>query len=52
MEERLEYLAASAFRFLPAEATADEMRQLHARILSGESVDVTVDVDQVELFGT
>lgn len=35
-----EYVAASAFRFMEKEATADLMRSVHAQILAGESVAI------------
>lgn len=36
----IEYLAASSFRFLSAESSADEMRGVYERILAGECVDL------------
>lgn len=39
-ELSLEYLAASSFRFAGVGATIEQMRRVHERILSGESVDV------------
>ncbi len=36
-----EYLATSAFRFLPKDANEDLMRKTYERVLAGESVDLT-----------
>lgn len=49
-DERLDYLAASAFRFLPKDTPEDEMRSVHGRILAGESVKLKTPHRQVELF--
>ncbi len=37
-EERLDYLAASAFRFLPRETAPDRLREVFDKILNGETV--------------
>lgn len=37
-EERLDYLAASVFRFLPKDTTDERLREAHARVAAGESV--------------
>lgn len=39
-DERLEYLAASAFRFLPEIETASKITEVYERITGGERVDV------------
>ena len=40
-EEKLDYLAASAFRFLPHGFSDDELRSVYARILAGDIVDMS-----------
>lgn len=40
-EERLDYMAASAFRFMDVPATRDEMKSVYRRVLSGERVDLS-----------
>jgi DNA modification methylase len=40
-EERSEYLAASVFRFLPESLPEDEVTRIHARILAGETIDIS-----------
>lgn len=39
-DNRLDYLAASAFRFLPSGTPVETMRMLHDRIVAGEEVDL------------
>ncbi|HEV2197298.1 MAG TPA: site-specific DNA-methyltransferase [Candidatus Acidoferrum sp.] len=39
-EERLDYLATSAFRFLPDSSSEEEARTVHAQILAGETIDI------------
>ncbi|MGO6749541.1 site-specific DNA-methyltransferase [Rhizobium ruizarguesonis] len=51
-EERLDYLAASAFRFLPKETEPDLLREAFLKIESGAPVDVTDYCAQTNLkFG-
>ncbi|MBI4371843.1 MAG: site-specific DNA-methyltransferase [Elusimicrobia bacterium] len=49
LDDRLDYLAASAFRFLPRDATATEMKSVYGRIASGEAVSLRTPGRQVEL---
>ncbi len=49
-EERIDYLAASAFRFLPKGSDCDTMKSIYERICSGESVELTDFTQQTELF--
>lgn len=49
IDMELEYLAASAFRFMPG-ASEDEMRSAHARILGGESMEIVGALPQTTLF--
>lgn len=46
----LEYLAASAFRFVQPSTPEDRLRELHAAILAGQSVDVRDFILQKRLF--
>ena len=46
----LDYLAASAFRFVQPNTPEDRLRELHAAILSGSSVDVREYFAQKHLF--
>lgn len=39
-DERLEYLAASAFRFLPESKGVSEIREVYERITNGERIDI------------
>lgn len=39
-EQSAEYVSASAFRFIPKGLSEDELKDLHSRIESGESVDL------------
>lgn len=50
-EERLDYLAASAFRFLPKGTDCDILKSVYERISSEEPVDLAEFNPQVELFG-
>lgn len=45
-DERADYLAASAFRFLPR-SNADELRRVYDRIAAGEALDLTKFNDPV-----
>jgi site-specific DNA-methyltransferase (cytosine-N4-specific) len=49
-DERRDYLAASAFRFLPKFLSADEMKVIHDRILAGEDVNLSSFEKQSRLF--
>lgn len=49
-EERLEYAAASAFRFLNRELTKGEVQALYARLMSGENVNVDSERKQPTLL--
>jgi site-specific DNA-methyltransferase (cytosine-N4-specific) len=48
-EERLDYLAASVFRFVSKEADATRLREVHARVTAGETVDLTDYMPQLRL---
>jgi DNA modification methylase len=48
-ESSLDYVAASAFRFLPEELPSERMKGVYDRILQGESVDLTTLADQTSL---
>ena len=43
-DERLDYLAASAFRFLPETTSDAEMKAAHAAILAGKALDLRASV--------
>ena len=43
-DERLDYLAASSFRFFPEAATDAELKAAHAAILAGKTADLRRDV--------
>lgn len=49
-EERLDYLAASAFRFLPEGVSEAEIRAIHSKVNSGATVDLNDYVRQKPLF--
>lgn len=51
-EERLDYLAASSFRFLNKKVTATELKAIYNRINSGETVSLQKHIRQTELFPT
>ncbi|MCI0419324.1 MAG: site-specific DNA-methyltransferase [Acidobacteria bacterium] len=53
-DERLDYLATSAFRFLPANNTNVEMNEIYKRIMANESVDLREYLVQqrLQLFET
>ena len=40
-EERPDYLAASVFRFLPDSLPEEEAKAIHARILAGETIEIS-----------
>jgi len=40
-EEKLDYLAASAFRFLTKDTPKEKMQAIYDKILSGEDVDLS-----------
>jgi DNA modification methylase len=46
----LEYLAASAFRLMPSNCPDENLRSLHAAIMSGKSVDIREYLAQKPLF--
>jgi len=47
-EERLDYLAASSFRFFAEGATDTELKATHAAILAGKTIDLRRDIFRVE----
>ena len=49
-ENRLDYLAASAFRFVPADTPLELLEELHGRISAPESVNLTEYIRQPSLF--
>lgn len=49
-EERLDYLAASVFRFVPKEARETRLREAYERVAAGEQVDLMDYVPQAEMF--
>jgi site-specific DNA-methyltransferase (cytosine-N4-specific) len=49
-EERLDYVAASAFRFLPDETGEEDLRGVYDRVSSGEALDMKQFVRQPDLF--
>lgn len=49
-EERLDYAAASAFRFLDKGATQGEIKSLHKRLMNGEAVDMECEKKQAMLL--
>lgn len=49
-EERLDYLAASVFRFVPKEAGDDRRRDAFERVAAGEVVDLEEYFPQPRLF--
>ncbi len=49
-EERIDYLAASAFRFLPKGMCCDTMKSIYEKICSGDSVELPNFTQQTELF--
>jgi site-specific DNA-methyltransferase (cytosine-N4-specific) len=48
-EERLDYTAASIFRFMPTDCTEEQLRSTYRRVLSGESVDLSAQGQQPDL---
>ena len=50
IEQDLKYTAGSAFRFVDANATSDEVLRLYNRILMGETVDMTDTTVQHKLL--
>lgn len=48
-EERLDYTAASIFRFMPKDCTEEQLRATYGRVLSGESVDLSEPDEQPDL---
>jgi site-specific DNA-methyltransferase (cytosine-N4-specific) len=48
----LEYLAASSFRFIDSDTTESTMRDIYARLLRNESLDMTEFVRQGVLLET
>lgn len=48
-EERLDYTAASIFRFMPKDCTEEQLRATYERVLSGESVDLSEQGEQPDL---
>jgi site-specific DNA-methyltransferase (cytosine-N4-specific) len=49
-EERLDYIAASVFRLLPAELTERQILEAYQKILKGETVEITDYVRQQSLL--
>ena len=49
-EERLDYLAASTFRFLESDAEAEEMKNLYNKVINEEKVDIIKYMPQPSLF--
>ena len=49
-EERADYVAASAFRLIPKGLGGDELQRLHEQIERGQTVDLSVFCEQMELF--
>ena len=49
-EERLDYIAASIFRFMPKDGNETHLRATYDRVLSGESVDLSEQHEQPD-FG-
>lgn len=49
-EERLDYVAASAFRFLDRDTAVAEMRTLYMQIEQGESIDLSAYRKQISLL--
>lgn len=49
-EKRSDYLAASAFRFLPSGLSEEELRALYDEIVCGQFVDLRKYKQQMELF--
>ena len=49
-DAELEYLAGSAFRFLPSGVSTEVLERVHRQVLAGEQVDLTQFVHQPELF--
>jgi site-specific DNA-methyltransferase (cytosine-N4-specific) len=45
-EEQLDYLAASTFRFMPANSPSDRLRDAYDRVMTGEAVDLTQYIPQ------
>ncbi|HEU4648447.1 MAG TPA: site-specific DNA-methyltransferase [Gemmatimonadales bacterium] len=50
-EAEPEYVAASAFRFLARDTPTERIRDLHGRLLRGESLDLSTYGGQSSLFG-
>lgn len=48
-EERDDYVAAFAFRFLTKDNGQDEMREVYGRVMAGEAVDLSAHVAQRKL---
>lgn len=49
-EMDLEYLAASAFRFMPKDTSEARAREIYHRIQSGDTLDLTHESTQAEIF--
>lgn len=49
-DERADYLAASAFRFMPSGVAVENLRETYDRIEAGETVDVSQSIKQPKLF--
>ncbi|HEY9086300.1 MAG TPA: site-specific DNA-methyltransferase [Candidatus Tyrphobacter sp.] len=49
-EERPDYVAASAFRFLPEDASEQTIRAVYADVCSGKTLDLRVLIKQPRLF--
>jgi site-specific DNA-methyltransferase (cytosine-N4-specific) len=46
----LNYVAASAFRFIDPETPTATMREMHSRIVEGDKVDVAAQGSQLSMF--
>jgi DNA modification methylase len=50
-EEKLDYVASSAFRFLSGNVGEDQMTKIYRMVMSGETVDLSLFEPQIGLFG-
>jgi len=49
-EERLDYLAASVFRFMPKNVSPDRLREAHGLAAAGQGVNLCRYIPQMEMF--
>jgi len=49
-EERLEYLATSVFRFMPKNSQSNSLSDIYSRVATGENVNLSDHMPQVEMF--